>query len=91
MSNLSNYAMIDLSKIEIEMSPPDPDPAADAQVMWLLARMAPGQAVVLPAAVAYLAQVKSLGMGLDVDLRLVSGSDTELRLYMIGSLRRVPR
>lgn len=59
-------------------------PTIGPQIEALLRRMTPGTAVVLSAAIAYQVLLKSLGMGLDVDLRCVPGSDTELRLYRIA-------
>lgn len=75
---------IELLKIEIEVKPPPLGPGIDPQLADLLSRMKPEQAVVLSAAVAYKALIKALGMGFDVDLRVVPESDTKLRLYMLG-------
>lgn len=74
---------LDIANLEIEINPPPMGVGIDTQIELLLNRMRPRQAVVLPAAIAYKALIKSMGMGLQVDLRVICGSDTDLRLYLL--------
>lgn len=74
---------LDLSLIEVETNPPPMPPPLDAQIECLLDQMKPCQAVVLPAATAYLVLIKALGMGISLALRTVPESETHIRVYKV--------
>lgn len=77
--------LTDLSVIPIEEAPPPLIEPLDVQIESLLDRMAPQQAVVLPASTAYLVLIKALGMGVGVALQLVPESENTLRIYRLDT------